>query len=114
MIHNPVIDSLMQRKSIRSYKPDQPSQEVVETIVSAGQSAPFAYQLGSVLLSRHAEKNPWHAPLNFTICVDLHRFEPQHCGAVVRAGLGPGAYSRHIPDGVPGRAGPGQRCHLCP
>jgi nitroreductase len=75
MIHNPVIDSLMQRKSIRSYKPDQPSQEVVETIVRAGQQAPFAYQLGSVLLSRHAEKNPWHAPLNFTICVDLHRFE---------------------------------------
>jgi nitroreductase len=75
MIHNPVIDSLMQRKSIRSYKPDQPSQEVVETIVCAGQQAPFAYQLGSVLLSRHADKNPWNAPLYFIICVDLHRFE---------------------------------------
>lgn len=75
MIHNPVIDTLLQRKSIRSFKPEQPSQEVVETIVRAGQQAPFAYQLGSLLLSRHAEKNPWNAPLYFIVCVDSHRFE---------------------------------------
>lgn len=75
MIRNPVIDTLLNRKSIRSFKIDQPSQEVVETIVRAGQKAPFAYQLGSLLLSRDSEKNPWNAPLYFIVCVDSHRFE---------------------------------------
>ena len=75
MIHNPVIDTLLQRKSIRAYKPDQPSQEVLETIVQAGQQAPFAYQLGSLLLSRNIEENPFHAPLYFIVCVDAFRFE---------------------------------------
>ena len=75
MIHNPVIDTLMNRKSIRSFKPEQPDQEVVETIVRAGQQAPFAYQLGSLLLSRDSDTNPWNAPLYFIICVDAHRFE---------------------------------------
>jgi nitroreductase len=75
MIHNPVIDTLLNRKSIRSFNPEQPSQEVVETIVRAGQQAPFAYQLGSLLLSRDSQNNPWNAPLFFIICVDAHRFE---------------------------------------
>jgi nitroreductase len=75
MIHNPVIDTLLKRKSIRSFKPDPPSQEELETIVRAGQQAPFAYQLGSLLLSRDSQKNPWNAPLFFIICVDAHRFE---------------------------------------
>jgi hypothetical protein len=43
--------------------------------VRAGQQAPFAYQLGSLLLSRDIKKNPWNAPLYFIICVDSHRFE---------------------------------------
>ncbi len=75
MIHNPVIDAMMQRKSIRKYKPEQPSEEVLETVVRAGQQAPFAHQLGSLLLSRKTEKNPFNAPWYFTICADLHRFE---------------------------------------
>jgi nitroreductase len=75
MIHNPVIDTMMQRKSIRKYTDQQPSDEVVETIVRAGQQAPFAYQTGSVILSRDRKKHPFAAPLLFTICVDLHRFE---------------------------------------
>jgi nitroreductase len=75
MITNPVIESLMQRKSVRKYSSEQPSDEVIETIVRAGQQAPFAYQLGSVLLNRDAETNPFGAPLYFIICVDLHRFE---------------------------------------
>jgi nitroreductase len=75
MIHNPIIDSMMNRKSIRQYTDEQPSIEVIETIVRAGQQAPFAYQLGSVLLSRHADANPFQAPLYFIICVDMHRFE---------------------------------------
>ncbi len=75
MIHNPVIDQMMQRKSIRAYTDQQPSAEVIETIVRAGQQAPFAYQLGSLLLSRDTAKNPFHAPLMFTVCVDVQRFE---------------------------------------
>ena len=42
MLHNPVIDTLLQRKSIRKYTNVQPSDEVLETIVRAGQQAPFA------------------------------------------------------------------------
>ena len=75
MIHNPVIDQMLQRKSIRRYTSEQPSDEMIETIVRAGQQAPFAYQLGSLLLSRNAETNPFHAPLLFTVCVDVQRFE---------------------------------------
>ena len=75
MIHNPVIDQMLQRKSIRHYTAEQPSDEVIETIVRAGQQAPFAYQLGSLLLSRDASTNPFHAPLLFTVCVDVQRFE---------------------------------------
>jgi nitroreductase len=75
MIHNPVIDTLMNRKSIRKFTPQQPSDEVLHTIVRAGQQAPFAYQLCSVLLSRKIEENPFNAPLSFIICVDAHRFE---------------------------------------
>lgn len=75
MIHNPTIDVLLQRKSIRKFKPEQPSDEMIETIVRAGQQAPFAYQLGSLLLTRDALKNPFQAPLYFIVCVDAYRFE---------------------------------------
>jgi hypothetical protein len=50
-----------------------PSDEVVETVVRAGQQAPFAYQMGSLLLSRDRPHNPYQAPLYFIICVDAHR-----------------------------------------
>jgi nitroreductase len=75
MINNPVIDTLVSRKSIRKFKEEQPTDEVLHTIVRAGQQAPFAYQLCSVLLSRKTEENPFNAPLSFIICVDVHRFE---------------------------------------
>lgn len=75
MISNPVIDAIMNRKSIRKYSKEQPSEEVVETIVRAGQQAPFAMQMGSVLLSRDIERNVFSAPLLFTICVDVYRME---------------------------------------
>ena len=75
MIDNPVIMALMAHRSIRRYTDAVPSDEVVETIVQAGQQAPFAYQMGSVLLSRKRERNPWGAPLLFTICLDAHRTE---------------------------------------
>ncbi len=75
MISNPVIDAMMNRKSIRKYREEQPSDDVVETIVRAGLQAPFAMQMGSVLLSREIEHNVFRAPLLFTICVDVYRME---------------------------------------
>ncbi len=75
MIHNPIVDAMLQRKSIRKYTGQMPGDEVIETVVRVGQQAPFAYQLGSLLLCRDRHTNPFHAPLLFSICVDLHRFE---------------------------------------
>lgn len=74
MIHNEVIDTLIQRRSVRKYTDQQPDADVVETIVRAGQQAPFAGQLCSIILTRQ-KKLPWGAPLMFTICVDMHRME---------------------------------------
>ena len=65
----------MNRRSIRKFTNKEPTDAVVETLVRAGQQAPFAYQMGSLLLSRKLEKNPFHAPLFFIICVDSHRHE---------------------------------------
>ena len=75
MLNNPVLQAMLQRKSIRAYTEQMPSDEVITTIVRAGQQAPFAYQLCSVLLSRERESHPFEAPLLFTICVDAHRLE---------------------------------------
>ena len=74
MIHNEVIDTILKRRSVRKYTDQQPSEEVIETIVKAGQQAPSAFQLCSVILTRK-KKLPWGAPIMFTICVDMHRFE---------------------------------------
>jgi len=73
-MENPVLDAMLARKSVRKYKPDQPTDEVVEAIVRAGQQAPFASQMYSVLLSRH-KKAPFGAPLWFTICIDSYKIE---------------------------------------
>jgi nitroreductase len=70
----PVITTMLNRKSIRHYTSELPPDEIIKTIVRAGQQAPFAGQMGSVLLARN-KPNPWNAPLLFTICVDLHRLE---------------------------------------
>jgi FMN reductase (NADPH) len=75
MKDNQVIQTILAHKSIRKYSDEIPAEEVVETIVRAGQQAPFASQYYSVLLSRKVKRNPWHAPLLFTICVDSHKFE---------------------------------------
>ncbi len=75
MINNPIIQTMLSRKSIRRYTAEIPSEEVLETVVRAGQQAPFASQLGSLLLSRNREKNRFKAPLLFTVCVDAHRWE---------------------------------------
>jgi FMN reductase (NADPH) len=73
MLTNPVIESMLKRKSVRKYTDQVPSDEVIATVVRAGQQAPFASQLCSVLLSR--KKAPFGAPLWFTLCVDMHRME---------------------------------------
>ncbi|MBE0411098.1 MAG: nitroreductase family protein [Anaerolineales bacterium] len=75
MTSNSIIETLLNRKSIRKYTDQVPADEVVETVVRAGQQAPFAYQMGSLLLSRHRDHNPFKAPLFFIICVDSHRHE---------------------------------------
>jgi nitroreductase len=72
---NSVVQTMLSHKSIRKYSDKTPSDEVVETIVRAGQQAPFASQYYSVLLSRNKKRNPFKAPLLFTICVDSHKFE---------------------------------------
>lgn len=75
MIDNPVIQTMLNRKSIRKYKPDLPPDDHLEALVRAGQQAPFASQLCSLLLKRDPAENPYNAPLFFIICVDSHRWE---------------------------------------
>ncbi len=75
MMNNPIIETMLKRKSIRRYKDKSPSDEVITSIVRAGQQAPFASQLYSLLLSRNKEGNPFGAPLLFTVCVDSHKVE---------------------------------------
>jgi FMN reductase (NADPH) len=72
---NPVIECLLSHKSIRNFTDQDPDQETVETIVRAGQQAPFGGQSYSILLSRKREKNPFKAPLYFIVCWDLHKFD---------------------------------------
>lgn len=71
---NDVIHSMMNRKSIRKYTDAMPTDEVIQAVVRAGQQAPFASQLCSLLLTRN-KGVPFGAPLLFTICVDMHRME---------------------------------------
>jgi nitroreductase len=66
---------MLSHRSIRKYTDQTPTDETVETIVKAGQQAPFASQFYSVLLSRNRKRNPFKAPLLFTICVDSYKFE---------------------------------------
>lgn len=75
MLRNPTLDGLMHRKSIRVFTDQKPSNDVLIAIVRAGQQAPFAAQLGSLLLRRDQKRNPFAAPLLFTVCVDVHRME---------------------------------------
>ncbi len=72
-MNNAVMETMMQRKSIRKYTDQMPSDEVIQAVVRAGQQAPFASQLGSLLLTRKGV--PFGAPLLFTVCVDIQRME---------------------------------------
>ena len=70
---NIVTELLLKHRSIRKYEDKKVHDDIVETIVRAGQQAAFAYQAYSVLLSRKKEKHPFHAPLYFIICIDFHK-----------------------------------------
>lgn len=72
---NSVVRTMLGHKSIRRYSRRRPSDEVVNAAVRAGQQAPFASQMYSVVMSRDRVRNPFRAPLLFTICVDFHKFE---------------------------------------
>jgi len=72
---NETINLLMNHRSIRKYTDEVPSEEIIETIVKAGQQAAFAGQLGSLILSRDKKKHPFGAPLYFIVCVDIHRMQ---------------------------------------
>ena len=72
---NSIIQTLLNRKSIRKYRPEMPAEEVIEAVVRAGQQAPFASQLCSLLLQRGPEGTPFKAPLLFIVCVDSHKWE---------------------------------------
>jgi len=75
LIQNEVIRTLMSRKSIRKFKLDVPSKQIVATVVRAGMQAPFASQACSVVLLRDRKKNAFNAPLMFVVCADIHRVE---------------------------------------
>lgn len=75
MRNNTVIQTMLDHKSIRKFTDESPPEEMVKALVRAGQQAPFASQYYSVLLSRNKKRNPWKAPLLFTICVDSYKFE---------------------------------------
>lgn len=74
-MENAVLETLAAHRSIRRYTPDVPSDEVVKAIVRAGQQAAFSGQLAGVILTRDEKKNPWNAPLLFTLCIDMARME---------------------------------------
>lgn len=74
-MNNDTIDVMMNHKSVRKYRDRQPSEKLLNAVFRAGQQAPFASQAYSILLSRNIKRNIFHAPWQFTICVDLHKFE---------------------------------------
>lgn len=74
MITNQTIETLVNRKSVRKYTDRKLSKDELEVIVRAGQQAPFASQLYSVLYSTEGPI-AFHAPIWFVICVDAYKVE---------------------------------------
>ncbi len=74
---NPVLQTMLNHKSVRNYQEEMPAEETIEKIVRAGQQAPFVSQLYSILLARKGDKNniAFGAPLLFTLCVDIHKLK---------------------------------------
>lgn len=74
MTINSVVDGLRARKSVRKYKPDPVPDQTLETILRAGQQAPFASQLYSVLRYKR-KRAPFGAPVWLAVCADCHKLE---------------------------------------
>lgn len=74
MITNQVIETLMKRKSVRKFTDRRLSKDELNVIVRAGQQAPFASQLYSVLYSTEGPI-AFKAPTWFVICVDAYKLE---------------------------------------
>lgn len=51
-MENSVIETMLNHRSVRKYTAQKPTDETIQVIVRAGQQAPFASQLYSVLFSR--------------------------------------------------------------
>lgn len=75
MVENEVIRTMLGRKSIRKFKDEAPGEDILHTVVRAGQQAPFASQLCTLLLRRNRDRNPYRAPWYFIVCVDAHKWE---------------------------------------
>ncbi len=75
MPRNDVHELMMRRASVREFADKIPSNDVVESVVRVARQAPFAAQMGSLVLRRDRERNPFRAPLLFTVCADVHRLE---------------------------------------
>ena len=74
MITNPTIEVLMNRKSVRRFTNRKITRDELEAIVRAGQQAPFASQLYSVLYSTE-RPIAYDAPAWFVVCVDAYKLE---------------------------------------
>ena len=74
MISNPVLSTILSRKSVRRYKDIPVDKKTIEEIVKAGQQAPFASQLYSVIYSVKGGF-AFNAPVWFLICLDANKLE---------------------------------------
>jgi nitroreductase len=74
MITNHTIEVLMNRRSVRKFTDRRLSEEELETIVRAGQQAPFASQLYSVLYSTEGPI-AFDAAVWLVVCVDTYKLE---------------------------------------
>jgi FMN reductase (NADPH) len=74
MMTNPTVEVLMNRKSVRKFTNRKLTEDELETIVRAGQQAPFASQLYSVLYSTDGPM-AYGAPIWFVLCVDTYKLE---------------------------------------
>ncbi len=75
MNENNVTAVLKKHRSIRVYRDIDIKDDIIHDIIKSGQQAAFASQSYSILMQRDMEKNPFHAPLLFYMCVDIHKFE---------------------------------------
>jgi FMN reductase (NADPH) len=72
MITNCTIEALMNRKSIRKFTDRKLTTDELETVVRAGQQAPFASQLYSVLYSTEGPI-AYDAPIWLVLCIDTYK-----------------------------------------